>query len=103
MVLFCVSISPESVGAYRIRPDVGEQEMTAASIPSLKACPRSAARFFHQFHFEQFPCLPFSPSWRAYALAPLHNYHLFVEDTVMDGVNLCKYFAGKCRGVSHTP
>ena len=38
MVQFCVSISPESVGAYRIRPDVGEQEMTATSILSLKAC-----------------------------------------------------------------
>ena len=38
MVLFYVSISPESVGAYRIRPDVGEQEMTAANILSLKAC-----------------------------------------------------------------
>ena len=38
MVLICVSISPESVGAYRIRPDVGEQEMTATSILSLKAC-----------------------------------------------------------------
>ena len=34
---------------------------------------------------------------------PLHIYHLFVEDTVMDGAVLCKYFAGKCRGVSHTP
>ena len=30
-------------------------------------------------------------------------YHFFVEGTVMDGVVLCKYFAGKCRGVSHTP
>ena len=38
MVQFCVSISPESVGAYRIRPDVGDQEMTATSILSLKAC-----------------------------------------------------------------
>ena len=38
MVQFCVSISPESGGAYRIRPDVGEQEMTATSILSLKAC-----------------------------------------------------------------
>ena len=38
MVLICVSISPESVGAYRIRPDVGEQETTAASKLSLKAC-----------------------------------------------------------------
>ena len=38
MVLFYVSISPESVGAYRIRPDVGEQEMIAANILSLKAC-----------------------------------------------------------------
>ena len=38
MVQFCISISPESVGAYRIRPDVGEQEMTATSILSLKAC-----------------------------------------------------------------
>ena len=103
MVLICVSISPESVGAYRIRPDVGEQETTATSIPSLKACRKTQQGVSHQFHFEQFLCLPFSTSWRAYALAPLHIYHLFVEDTVMDGVNLCKYFAGKCRGVSHTP
>ena len=35
---FCVSYSPKTVGAYRIRPDVGEQETTAASKLSLKAC-----------------------------------------------------------------
>ena len=70
MVLFYVSISPESVGAYRIRPDVGEQEMTATSILSLKACRKTQRDFSHQFHFEQFPCLPFSPSWRAYAIRP---------------------------------
>ena len=45
MVLICVSISPESVGAYRIRPDVGEQEMTATSIPSLKACRKTQQGF----------------------------------------------------------
>ena len=28
-----MSFSPPTVGAYRIRPDVGEQEMTAANIP----------------------------------------------------------------------
>ena len=38
MVSFRVSFSPKTVGAYRIRPDVGEREMTAASKLSLKAC-----------------------------------------------------------------
>ena len=45
MVQSCVSSAPESVGAYRIRPDVGEQEMTATSILSLKAC-RAARQGF---------------------------------------------------------
>ena len=34
MASFRESFSPPTVGAYRIRPDVGEQGMTAASIPS---------------------------------------------------------------------
>ena len=38
MASFRVSISLKTVGAYRIRPDVGERGMTAASKLSLKAC-----------------------------------------------------------------
>ena len=45
MVSFRVSFSPKPVGAYRIRPDVGERGMTAASILSLKAC-RAARQGF---------------------------------------------------------
>ena len=45
MVSFRVSFSPKTVGAYRIRPDVGERGMTAASILSLKAC-RAARQGF---------------------------------------------------------
>ena len=75
MVSFRVSFSPLTVGAYRIRPDVSERGMMAASNLSLKPCrktqqgfharksvaakrskvsmpvkvlPRSAARFSHQ-------------------------------------------------------
>ena len=72
MASFCVSFSPKTVGAYRIRPDVGEKGKMAASNPSF---------------FRESPhCLTCSPMWRAYALAPLHNYHLFVGGVVMDGV-----------------
>ena len=45
MASFRVSISLKTVGAYRIRPDVGERGMTAASILSLKAC-RAARQAF---------------------------------------------------------
>ena len=45
MVSFRVSISPKTVGAYRIRPDVSEKEKTAVSILSLKAC-RAARQGF---------------------------------------------------------
>ena len=43
------------------------------------------------------------PMWRAYALAPLHIYHWFVGDAVMDSVVYILFFAANCRGVSHTP
>ena len=45
MASFRVSISPKTVGAYRIRPDVSEKEKTAVSILSLKAC-RAARQGF---------------------------------------------------------
>ena len=34
---------------------------------------------------------------------PLHFYHLFVGNTVMDGIISREFFAANCRGVSHTP
>ena len=46
MASFRVSFSPPTVGAYRIRPDVSEQEMMAASKLSLKPC-RKTQQGFH--------------------------------------------------------
>ena len=43
--MFSISFSPKTVGAYRIRPDVSEREMTAASILSLKACRKTQQAF----------------------------------------------------------
>ena len=89
MALFRESFSPPIVGAYRIRPDVGEQEMTAASIPSLFR--------------EHFPSLGMFAYVEGVCDTPLHIYYLFVGDAVMAGVISCKFFAANCRGVSHTP
>ena len=60
-----VSFSPPTVGAYRIRPDVGEREMMAASIPL--------------FFREHFLCLACSPLWRAYAIRP----YIFTFDSLV--------------------
>ena len=46
MASFRDSFSPPTVGAYRIRPDVGEQEMMVASKLSLKPC-RKTQQGFH--------------------------------------------------------
>ena len=43
---FCICFSPPIVGAYRIRPDEGELEMTAASILSLKVCRGTQQGFY---------------------------------------------------------
>ena len=89
MVSFIFCFSPLTVGAYRIRPDVGEREMMAASILS--------------FFREHSPSPGMSAHVKGVCDTPLHNYHLFVGDAVMDGVVSCKFFAANCRGVSHTP
>ena len=74
MASVCECFSPPTVGAYRIRPDVGEQEMMAVSILSL----------FREH----------SPSFGVFAAVegvcdtPLHIYYLFVGEAVMDGVGL---------------
>ena len=86
---FSVSFSPPIVGAYRIRPDVSEQEMTAASIPLLFR--------------EHFPSLGMFAAVEGVCDTPLHIYYLFDCDAVMDVIISFKFFAANCRGVSHTP
>ena len=71
---FRVSFSPPTVGAYRIRPDVGEQEMMVASILS--------------FFCEHFPSLGMFGHVEGVCDTPLHIYYLFVGEAVMDGVGL---------------
>ena len=46
MASFRVSISPKTVGAYRIRPDVSEQGMMVASKLSLKPCRGTQQGFY---------------------------------------------------------
>ena len=64
MASFSISFSPPIVGAYRIRPDVGEQEMMVASIPT-------------QFR-ESFPSLGVFAAVEGVCDTPLHIYYLFV-------------------------
>ena len=64
IVSFIFCFSPLTVGAYRIRPDVGEKGKTAASNPSL---------------FRENPHrLACSPPWRAYAIRP----YIFTIDSL---------------------
>ena len=72
MALFRVSFSPPIVGAYRIRPDVGEQGMIVASILS----------FFRESSY----CLACSPLWRAYAIRPYIFTICLLGDAVMGGI-----------------
>ena len=59
--VICISFSPPTVGAYRIRPDVSEQEMTAASILS--------------FFREHFPSLGMFAAVEGVCDTPLHFYY----------------------------
>ena len=61
MALFRVSFSPPIVGAYRIRPDVGEQGMIVASILS--------------FFREHSPSLGMFAHVEGVCDTPLHFYH----------------------------
>ena len=74
MASVCESFSPLTVGAYRIRPEVSELGMTAASILS--------------FFCEHFPSLGMFTAMEGVCDTPLHFYYLFVGDSVMDGVGL---------------
>ena len=65
MVSFRVSISPKTVGAYRIRPDVGEKGMTAASILS--------------FFREHSPSPGVFGHVEGVCDTPLHIYHFLLE------------------------
>ena len=86
---FCICFSPPIVGAYRIRPDVGERGMKEASIPLL---------------FREHSPLPdIFAAMEGVCDTPLHIYLLFAGDTVMRRVVLYLFFAVNCRGVSHTP
>ena len=87
MVSFRFCFSPLTVGTYRIRPNVGEREMMAASNPL----------FFRESPHR----LACSVMWRAYAIRPY--IFLFGGYAVMDGIVYILYFAKNCRGVSHTP
>ena len=40
----------------------------------------------------------FSAHVRAYALAPLHNYHLFDRETVTDGISFCESISPQTVG-----
>ena len=64
MASVCESFSPLTVGAYRIRPDVSEWEMMAASILS--------------FFREHFPSLGMFAYVEGVCDTPLHIYYLFV-------------------------
>ena len=72
MASFRESFSPPTVGAYRIRPEVSELGMTAASILS--------------FFCEHFPSLGMFTAMEGVCDTPLHFYYLFVGDSVMDGI-----------------
>ena len=74
MASVCESFSPLTVGAYRIRPEVSELGMTAASILS--------------FFCEHFPSLGVFAYVEGVCDTPLHIYYLFVGDSVMGGVGL---------------
>ena len=67
-----VSFSPPTVGAYRIRPDVSEREMMAASILSFF---RESSHFFGMFAAVEGVCD-----------TPLHIYYLLVGGCLMAGV-----------------
>ena len=77
MASFRESFSPPTVGAYRIRPDVIEQEMMVASIPL----------FFREHPY----LLACSPLWRAYAIRPYIFTICSLGDAVMAGVISCKF------------
>ena len=64
MASFRESFSPPTVGAYRIRPDVGEQGMMVASIFS--------------FFREHSPSLGMFAYVEGVCDTPLHIYYLFV-------------------------
>ena len=72
MASFRESFSPPTVGAYRIRPDVGEWEMMVASILSLFR--------------EHFPSLGMFAAMEGVCDTPLHIYHWFVGDALMAGI-----------------
>ena len=72
MASVCESFSPLTVGAYRIRPDVSEREMMAASILS--------------FFREHFPSLGVFAYLEGVCDTPLHIYYLFVGGCLMAGV-----------------
>ena len=72
MVSFIFCISPKTVGAYRIRPDVGEKGKTAASNPSFF---RESSHFFGVFAYVEGVCD-----------TPLHIYYLFVGDAMKGGI-----------------
>ena len=74
MASFRVSFSPPTVGAYRIRPDVSEQEMMAASILS--------------FFREHFPSLGMFAAVEGVCDTPLHIYYLFVGGFGDGGIGL---------------
>ena len=62
------------MGAYRIRPEVSERGMMAASIPS----------FFREY----FPPPGMFAAVEGVCDTPLHIYYLFVGDAVMGSVGL---------------
>ena len=72
MASVCESFSPLTVGAYRIRPDVGERGMMVASILS----------FFREHSY----CLACSLPWRAYAIRPYIFTICLLGDAVMGGI-----------------
>ena len=75
---FCICFSPPTVGADRIRPDVGERGMKEESIPLL---------------FREHSPLPdIFAAMEGVCDTPLHIYHLLVGDSVMDGFIWCKLF-----------
>ena len=72
MASVCESFSQPTVGAYCIRPDVGELGMMAVSILSFFC---ESSHFFGMFAAVEGVCD-----------TPLHIYYLFVGDAVMGGI-----------------
>ena len=81
-VVVVVDYSPKTVGAYRIRPDVGEYEMMAANnASSFNGHPRC---------------------YEGVCDTPLHFYHLFVGDSFM-AVVAVDYSPKTVGAQGHTP